>query len=154
MDNIWSNVRELIAQGQLSEALNLLRQQPGLDGEADTELILLQARLSHLEREERLIGTRQTIERNQLTKNALDFIQKQENVRATEKMAANPADFIANMRRNSLQQKIKDVYGLLEQWEQKQSLSDNPTETQRCSLEINRLQGILDGYVRELNHLG
>ena len=152
MDNILSQARDLIAQGQLSKSLALLRQQAGIPPEANTEIIIFQARLSQLERAEMLFGDNQQSERNRLNKNVLDFVGNLGNTSIPP--ISDVINQFARMRRNSLQQKIKDVYALMEQWEQKLSLSENPTETKKCEIEILRLQGILDGHLGEWHKLG
>ncbi len=149
MDNIWLQARDLIAQGQLAKSLALLRQFPGLPAEADAELIIFQARLTQLEREARLFGENESTERNRLTKSALDFIQNYENTAPAQPPSASPLDMLRQMRQNNLQQKIKDVMDLMVQWEQKQTLSDNPTEIKRCEIELSRLQNILIGHQKE-----
>lgn len=153
MNNIWSQARDLIAGGQLAKSLALLRQQTGLSPESDAELVIYQARLSQLEREERLLGNQETIERNRITKGVLDFIQNADQGNLAASTAANPINLVRKIRLDNLQQKIKDVYDLIAQWEQKQTLSDNPTEIKRCEMEILRLQTILNGHLKEWGEL-
>lgn len=154
MDNIWLQARDLIAQGQLAKSLALLRQIPGLPAEADAELIIFQARLTQLERDARLFGENEDTERNRLNKSVLDFIQNYASTAPNQAPASNPLEMVRQMRRNSLQQKIKEVMDLIAQWEQKQTLSDNPTEIKRCEIELTRLQGILNGHQKEWVEMG
>ncbi len=56
-------------------------------------------------------------------------------------------------RVHTLKQKINDLYTLIGEWEQKRDLSENPSESQRSQLEINRLQSSLQGYQAELTQL-
>lgn len=147
MDNFWAKARELIAQGQLPQALAALRQHLGAASPAEADLILFQARLSQAKRAEMLLGSDSSTELNRLTHSVLDYIGQLEKNAAPP--ASKPLDLVAQLRSNSLQQKIRDVYALLEQWEQKQLLSDNPTEIKRCEAETQRLQSILDKYLAE-----
>lgn len=153
MENMWKTARDLIAQGLLDKSLDFLSMQQVLSQSAKTEIIIFQARLAQLQREERTLGTQETLERNRLTKAVLDAILQWEMQPGAPSAAADPLAIIRLKRKEALQQKIVDVYSLVGQWEQKKTLSDNPTEIQRCSVEISRLQDIVAEHLKEWNTL-
>ncbi len=59
----------------------------------------------------------------------------------------------SSIRIEQLSEKIKKQYFLLNEWEDKKDLSDNPKEKERCKIEIQSIKKIIDDYSIQLNKL-
>lgn len=57
---------------------------------------------------------------------------------------------IKEKRRGALMMKIEKVSALIDQWEEKRTLSSDPTEQSKCELELKRLNEILENYLNNI----
>jgi predicted DNA-binding protein YlxM (UPF0122 family) len=56
-------------------------------------------------------------------------------------------------KKQRIQKNIESTEQLLNQWEEKKRNSENPNETNRCKMEISKLEKIVDDYENELTEL-
>lgn len=147
MDNFWQKSRGLIGQAELSLALTLLCKH--LQGNLLNEVMLYQTRLAYLQKEQKLFNSDESkSELLKLSKVVLDFILTNEE-KAVYKMAQEPL----KNRVAKLRARIKNTYQLLEQWEEKMMVSENPSEQRRSQMEIKRLHQIVQKHLAELTKL-
>ena len=146
MPTVREQVRELIATGEIEKSLSLLRQYSNDDQQ--NEIIIFQSRFAQMQKEEHLTGENKSNERLRLCKAILEWVNKA----SESKFAINSSnDPLFSKRKEKLKKKIADTYTLIEQWEEKLQVSENPTEQKRCTMEIARLQDIVSQYIKELN---
>lgn len=146
MMNIWKQAKELIGAGALAPALELLSQHLGPD--IQNELILFRANLTYLEREERLFEADISDKKNRLIIRVLQFIMVYE---AQENKQMNTS--VTSIRKERLIKRQLKAYLLLEKWEEKLEISENPNEIRRSEIEIERLKNILDKYTEEIDSI-
>lgn len=143
MDQIWLNAKKLIANDRVEECLDLL-QQAG-SGSLAKDIVILQARLSQL-RTESITGADTSAKRLRICESILLLIETQEN----HPIQPTPPNAVQNQRVSRLKTKVLECYALLDEWESKLEIAENPGERKRCELEIARLQNIVRQYLSEI----
>ena len=149
MDNL-DRLTNMIAKGELKEALRILMDYSlKANLHAYKQVLTLSCQYHYWEHQRTLGLAPSMTEFKQIadaTTSLLPMLQ--------EKSSSKPSvDDFKLLRVKQLEYKIQQTYLLLGEWEQKRDIAENPNESRRSQIEIQKLRSVYEAYMNELQQV-
>jgi len=120
------------------------------DKETLNEISLLYSQFNR-QKKEQMLGLSDNIHiANRINLSILQFLTKMELTNTNKNIKFNNLN---STRIEQLENKVKQNTELLNQWEQKVDISENPSEQKRCEIEIDKIKKSLMTYQNEYKTL-
>lgn len=134
--------RKLISQNKVNEAIDLLLLDEQIASENQSQIIQLKGQLIKYNREKLLGLPVDSKEENRIIYAVLKIIEEDFENRGEQEIQLEAPSY-KDKKRQRLLSEIEEIDGLIEEWKKKEMVSQSPSETRQCRMEIERLENLI-----------